>query len=119
MENRSNDFVIGTGYRFEQVPVTIKAGGNQKKFQSDLDLRFDLSIRNNIVIMRKLEEDVNVPTSGSTVITAKFTAGYRLSSRFELKFYYDQIVNKPIVQTSYPTATTKIGFNLRFTLANM
>ena len=119
MENRSNDIVIGTGYRFEQVPVTIKAGGNQKKFQSDLDLRFDLSIRDNIVIMRKLEEDVNVPTSGSTAITAKFTAGYRLSSRFELKFYYDQLINKPIVQTSYPTATTKIGFNLRFTLANM
>jgi cell surface protein SprA len=119
MENRSNDIIIGTGYRFEQVPVTIKAGGTQRKFQSDLDLRFDLSIRESIIIMRKLEEDVNVPTSGQTVVTAKFTAGYRLSSRFELKFYFDQVVNKPIVQTSYPTANTKIGFNLRFTLANM
>jgi cell surface protein SprA len=119
MENRSDEIVIGTGYRFEQVPITIKSGGTQRKFQSDLDLRFDLSIRDNIMIMRKLEEDVNVPTSGMTVITAKFTAGYRLSSRFELKFYYDQVVNKPIVQTSYDTSNTKVGFNLRFTLANM
>jgi cell surface protein SprA len=119
MEQRSDEIVIGTGYRFEQVPITIKAGGNQRKFQSDLDLRFDLSIRDNIMIMRKLEEEVNKPTSGQTVVTAKFTAGYRLSTRFELRFYYDQVVNKPIVTTSYPTSNTKVGFNLRFTLANM
>ncbi len=119
MENRSEEIVIGTGYRFEEVPITIKSGGNQRKFQSDLDLRFDLSIRENMMIMRKLEEDVNTPTSGQTVVTAKFTASYRLSSRFELKFYYDQVVTKPIVSTSYPTSNTKVGFNLRFTLTNM
>ncbi|MCX6225861.1 MAG: cell surface protein SprA, partial [Bacteroidia bacterium] len=119
MENRSDELIFGTGYRFEEVPITIKAGGNQRKFQSDLDLRFDLSIRDNIMIMRKLEEEVNIPTSGQTVITAKFTASYRLSSKFELRLYYDQVVNKPIVVTSYPTSNTKIGFNLRFTLSNM
>lgn len=119
MENRSDEIIIGTGFRFEEVPITIKTKGNQRKFQSDLDLRFDLSIRDNIMIMRKLEEDVNLPTSGQTVVTAKFTASYRLSTRFELRFYYDQVVNTPIVQTSYPTSNTKIGFNLRFTLANM
>ncbi|MFA6127617.1 MAG: cell surface protein SprA [Bacteroidales bacterium] len=119
MENRSDEIVIGTGYRFQEVPITIKAGGNQRKFQSDLDIRFDLSIRDNIMIMRKLEEEVNKPTSGQTVVTAKFTASYRLSTRFELRFYYDQVVNKPIVTTSYPTSNTKVGFNLRFTLANM
>lgn len=119
MENRSDEWIIGTGYRFEQVPITIKAGNSQRKFQSDLDLRFDLSIRDNIMIMRKLEEEVNKPTSGQTVITAKFTVKYRLSSKFELTFYYDQVVNKPIVTTSYPTSNTKIGFDLRFTLSNM
>ena len=119
MENRTDELMIGTGYRFEEVPITIKAGNNQRKFQSDLDLRFDLSIRNTIMIMRKLEEDVNEPTSGQTVVTAKFTASYRLSSRFELKFYYDQVVNTPIVTSSYPTSNTKIGFNLRFTLTDM
>jgi cell surface protein SprA len=119
MENRTSELVIGTGYRFEEVPITIKSGGSQRKFQSDLDLRFDLSIRDQIMIMRKLEEAINKPTSGQTVVTAKFTASYRLSSRFELRFYYDQVVNKPIVQTSYATSNTKIGFNLRFTLSNM
>lgn len=117
MENKSNDLVIGTGYRFEEVPITIRTAGGQKKFQSDLDLRFDLSIRDNIMIMRKLEEDVNTPTSGQTTITAKFTMDYRLNSRFNLRFYYDQVLNKPIVQTSYATSNTKIGFNLKFTLS--
>jgi cell surface protein SprA len=117
MENKSNELIIGTGYRFQEVPITIRTGGGQKKFQSDLDLRFDLSVRDNIMIMRKLEEDVNTPTSGQTAITAKFTMDYRLNSRFNLRFYYDQVLNKPIVQTSYATSNTKIGFNLKFTLS--
>jgi cell surface protein SprA len=87
MENRSNEIVVGTGYRFEQVPITIRTGGSQKKFQSDLDVRFDFSIRENVMIMRKLEEEVNKPTSGATIITAKFTMDYRLNARFNLRFY--------------------------------
>ncbi|OFY50107.1 MAG: cell surface protein SprA [Bacteroidetes bacterium GWF2_49_14] len=116
MENRSNELIIGSGYRFEQVPITIRTAGGQRKYQSDLDLRFDLSIRENIMIMRKLEEEVNKPTSGQTAVTVKFTMDYRLNSRFNLRFYYDQVVNTPIVTTAYPTSNTKVGFNLRFTL---
>jgi cell surface protein SprA len=116
MENKSNELMVGAGYRFEEVPITIRTANSQKKFQSDLDVRFDLSIRDNIMIMRKLEEDINKPTSGQTTITAKFTMDYRLNSRFNLRFYYDQVLNKPIVQNAYATSNTKIGFNLRFTL---
>jgi cell surface protein SprA len=68
------------------------------------------------MIMRKLEEEVNKPTSGATIITAKFTMDYRLNARFNLRFYYDQALNRPIVTTAYPTSNTKVGFNLKFTL---
>ncbi|MCD6332439.1 MAG: cell surface protein SprA, partial [Bacteroidales bacterium] len=118
MENRSDEFRLGGGYRFQQVPISIKAGGTKRSFQSDLDLRLDLSIRDNRMIMRKLEEDVDKLTSGQRAITLKFTADYVLSSRFNLRFFYDQVINHPFVTLSYPTSNTKIGFNLRFTLTN-
>lgn len=116
MENRTNELVIGTGYQFQNVPITIMAGGSQRKFTSDLDLRLDLSYRDNRMIMRKLEEDLDKLTSGQQVITIKMTADYRLSSRFNLRFYFDQVINEPLVTLSYPTSNTKVGFNIRFTL---
>ncbi|MFO7617334.1 MAG: cell surface protein SprA, partial [Bacteroidales bacterium] len=116
MENRSNELVVGTGYQFQDVPITVMAGGTQRRFQSDLDLRIDLTFRDNRMIMRKLEEDLDKLTSGQQVITIKLTADYRLSNRFNLRFYYDQVINEPLVMLSYPTSNTKVGFNIRFTL---
>lgn len=117
MENKQEEFVIGGSFRFQEVPITIKTQGTKRAFQSDLNIRADISIRDNIMIMRKLEEEVNDPTSGQRAIILKLSAEYVLSSRFSLKLFYDQNINKPIVSRSYPTSNTKFGFNLRFTLA--
>lgn len=117
MENRSEEFVIGTGYRFQEVPITIKTQGVKRAFQSDLNVRGDISIRDNKMVMRKLEEDVNKLTSGQTAVILKLSAEYVLSSRFSLKLFYDQNINRPHVSTSFDTSNTKFGFNLRFTLA--
>ncbi len=120
MENRSQEYIISLAYRFQEVPITIKpmGGGVKRSFQSDLNIRADISVRDNIMIMRKLEEDVTKPTSGQTAIMLKFTADYVLTSRFSLRLFYDQNINRPLVNLSYPTSNTKFGFNLRFTLAN-
>ncbi|MBT3749625.1 MAG: cell surface protein SprA [Bacteroidetes bacterium] len=118
MENKSESYVIGLSYRFQEVPITIKTGGNKRSFQSDLNLRADIEIRDNRMIMRKLEEDIDKLTSGQRAVTLKFTADYVLSSRFNLRLFYDQNINRPFIQLSYPTSNTKFGFNLRFTLAN-
>ncbi|MCK5820715.1 MAG: cell surface protein SprA [Bacteroidales bacterium] len=117
MENKSEEFVIGAGYRFQEVPITIKTQGTKRAFQSDLNVRADISVRDNRMIMRKLEEDIDNMTSGQRAITMKFSAEYVLSSRFSLKLFYDQNINTPFVNLSYPTSNTKFGFNLRFTLA--
>jgi cell surface protein SprA len=118
MENRSDEYVIGAGYRFQQVPITIKTQGVKRKLQSDLDVRADISLRDTRMIMRKLEEDVDKLTSGMTAITLRFTADYTLSSRFRLRLFYDQNINTPAVSSSFATTNTKIGFNLQFTLTD-
>ena len=73
-EVTNDEFVIGTGYRFDQVQIIIKTGGGQKEFKSDLNIRADLSIRDNKTIMRKIVEATNEPTAGQKIITLKFSA---------------------------------------------
>jgi len=116
-EVSSNEFVIGGGYRFSEVPLIFNLpGGGQQSLTSDLNVRADLSIRDNRTIIRKLAEDFDQITAGQRVIKINLTFDYVMSDRFNLRFFFDRVVNKPFVSLSYPTANTNIGFSVRFTL---
>jgi len=116
-EVASSELIFGLGYRFDNLGLIIGAGSGQKKFNSNLNLRGDLSIRKNNTIIRKIVDEVDQLTSGQKVVTIKVSADYVLSSRFNLRLYYDRIVNEPYVSLSYPTTTTEFGVSVRFTLA--
>ncbi len=111
-EMSSKEIVIGTGYRFKEVQLII----NQREYKSDLNARADLSVRDNRTVIRKLAEDSDQITAGQRIITIKTTFDYVLSDRFNLRFFFDQRINKPFISLSYPTSNTNIGFSVRFTL---
>jgi cell surface protein SprA len=113
---RSNELVLGAGYRFDNVKINIKTGGTQKNFKSDLNIRFDMSIRDNKTIARKLIENVDQPVVGQKVVTVGATADYILSDRFNLQIFADHTVNNPFVASTFPTSNTNFGFSLKFTL---
>jgi cell surface protein SprA len=113
-EVNSKEMVIGAGYRFNEVPLII----NGREYRSDLNVRADLSIRDNRTVIRKLTEDTDQITAGQRIITIKTTFDYVLSDRFNLRFFFDQRVNRPFVSLSYPTSNTNVGFSVRFTLTN-
>lgn len=117
-EVASNEMIFGMGYRFDNFGMIIGSGSRQKKYNSDLNLRADLSVRKNSTIIRKIVDEVDQLTSGQKVVTLKFSADYVLSNRFNLRLYYDRIVNTPYISLSYPTTTTEFGASIRFTLAN-
>ena len=52
---------------FRGVQLLFNAGGGQQNVSSDLDLRADISIRNNKTIIRRIEEQSNQPTSGQSL----------------------------------------------------
>jgi cell surface protein SprA len=112
-EVNSKEIVFGAGYRFNEVQLII----NQTEFKSDLNVRGDVSIRDNRTVIRKLTEDTDQITAGQRIITFKLTFDYVLSDRFNLRFFVDQRVNNPLISLSYPTSNTNIGFSVRFTLA--
>lgn len=115
-ELTSNEWIFGVGYRFRDVQLIFRTGGTQRVLSSDLNIRGDLSIRENKTVVRRLAEGNLQPTAGQTIFSIKFSADYIISERFDVKLFFDRMVNKPIVQLSYPMATTNIGFSLRFTL---
>jgi len=114
-EIKGSELVIGSGYRFEKLQLPIKFNGKAIK-PSDLNLRLDLSIRDNKTITRKIVEEQNQATAGQKMISIKFTGDYNLSQNLSIRFYFDRIVNKPFISTSFPTANTNAGFALRFML---
>jgi len=111
-ETTSNEYVFGTGYRLKDVKIYI----NEKQYKSDVNIRADVSIRKNLTIIRKLEEEIDELTAGQDVITIKVSADYVLSDRFNLKIFYDRVVNKPKISLTYPRANTNFGVSVRFTL---
>ena len=115
MEMRGREFVIGTGYKFSAVKMPFKFMG--KTPESDLTFRFDLNIRSNISVARNIIEDTNQPTSGTNSYSLKFKVDYNLGPNLNCAFYFDRIVNTPVLSNAYPTANTSAGISLRFNLA--
>lgn len=109
------EIVIGSGYKFNDLPFPIKIGGNTIK--SDLNLRVDINVRSNQTITRKIIEDQNQITAGQRVISIRSSADYKISKSLTLRAYYDRMLNKPYVSIAFPTGNTQAGIALRFMLA--
>lgn len=116
IENHNQEYVIGVGYRFDKMDLILGGKSGQKKMSSDLNLRADISIRDNVAIIRKIEEGVDQLTSGQKITTLKFTADYVLSDRFNLQLFYDRAINSPYISLSYPTTNSNFGVSFRFSL---
>ncbi len=127
-EISSNEFIVGLGYRFKNLRISFLssgssstnvkgAAGKKSKSASDLNLKFDFSIRKNKTILRRIDEEINQISTGQQVLSINFTADYNLSQRVNLRFYFDKVINSPYVSNQYRTSNTKGGLTLRFTLA--
>lgn len=114
-EVRGEEYVAGIGYTFKKVKLPIEIGG--KKPESDLTLRADLSIRDNLMITRRMVEETNQITSGQQVISIKVAADYLISRALTIRAFYDQQLNRPRTTITFPTSNINAGLSLRFTLS--
>jgi cell surface protein SprA len=105
------------GYRFTQMDLIIKTKNSQQAYSNDLNLRADLSYRKNKTVLRKIVENDDQITAGQSAFTIKTTADYMLSDRFQLRVFFDKVLNNPFTQLSFPTSNTNLGVSFRFTLA--
>ncbi len=117
-EISGNELVLGIGYRIKDVPFRTKANGRSKVIKSDLNLRLDGSVRDNVTIIRYLDLDNSQATAGQTIYAAKFSAEYALSRAFTAIFYYDHTFSKFAISTAFPQTTIRSGITLQYTFWN-
>ena len=113
----SKEWVFGSGVKFSKVKFPFKIQG--KIPENDLNIRFDFSFRDNFTVIRKIVENTNQATAGQMVISIKSSMDYNLGPNLTLMMYFDQVINRPKVATSYPTSNTSAGLKLRLNLAGI
>ncbi|MGE0077686.1 MAG: cell surface protein SprA [Bacteroidales bacterium] len=116
-ETFGSEYIIGAGYRFENLPLFFESeSGDKKALKSDLKLTVDFSIRDNTTVIRQIVEETNETTAGQRINTIKTSADYRISDQVTIRLYFDRVVNAPKVSKTYKTANTSFGFSVRFEL---
>ena len=138
-EASSKDWVIGIGYRINDFNLfnngTRRVAKGKKKKTSDssqqdnsssrqssglnrdLNLRLDMSYRQQASLTRDIASLTSAASSGNTAFKFSFLSDYTLSRLVTASLYYDLQINTPLLSSgSYPTTTHDFGVSLRLSL---
>ena len=118
-EVKGIEYVVGLGYRFKDVIISSRLADNPTGIiKSDINLKGDLSYRNNQTIVRYLDYDNNQLAGGQNIWSVRFTADYAFSKNLTAIFYYDHSFSKAVISTSFPLTNIRSGFTLRYNFGN-
>jgi cell surface protein SprA len=115
-ETRSTEYVIGAGYRVRGLILPFEIFG-VRRLKNDLNMKLDVSLRDDISSNNFLAQNVSVTTRGQKVITVSPSIDYIISDKLTLRFFYDRRRSIPYITSSYPITTTRAGVTLRFIFA--
>ena len=139
-ETHSHDYVIGVGYKINNLNLfapkrTVKSKRSSKKsgnndegqtqttstnsrgFSNDLNLKLDITLRNQTALSRDILTGLSQATSGNKALQISFSADYALSKFLTVTAYYDRQTNTPLMtSSSYPVTTRDFGVSLKFSL---
>ncbi|MDP4291357.1 MAG: cell surface protein SprA, partial [Bacteroidota bacterium] len=112
-----NEYILGMGYKLKNLKfITVsESTGRNAKVSSDLNIKLDLSLKDDKTILRRIDQDINQISAGKQLITANFSADYQLSQRVNMRFFFDKTVSKPYITTL--SSTTSGGISITFILA--
>ncbi len=117
-EMSGNEYVVGLGYRVPNIKFVTHIGGRRSVMSGDLNLKADLSLRDNITVIRNLDINTNQVTAGQNIWSLKFTADYALTKNLTTLFFYDHTFSEFKVSTAFPQTTIRTGFTLRYNFGN-
>lgn len=116
IENLSNDLVIGMGYKITDLKL-FGTSKNKSKISNDMNIRADISFRDQSALSRNIQQNSTQATSGNKAIKISCSADYTLSKMLTVRLYYDRQRNAPLVSSvSYPVTSSNFGASLRFSL---
>ncbi len=117
-EIRGNEYILGLGYRIQDLTFVTKIAGKKTTLKSDLNFRADLSLRQNETVIRYLDIDDTQVTAGQDIYGIKFTTDYALSKNLTALVFYDHTFSQYSISTAFPQTTIRGGFTLRYNFGN-
>ena len=113
-----NEYVLGLGYRIKDLRIRSKLAGPKKTIVSDLNMKADISIRDNKTIIRYLDLENNQITAGQTIWGLNFSSDYAFSKNLTGIFYFDYTFSEYAISTAFPQSTLRSGITLRYNFGN-
>ncbi|MEM5566691.1 cell surface protein SprA [Psychroserpens sp. AS72] len=117
-EIQGHEYILGLGYRIKDLRIRSKLAGPKQVIKSDLNMKADVSVRNNKTIIRYLDIENNQITQGQTIWGLKYTADYAFSKNLTAIFYFDYTFSEYEISTAFPQTTIRSGFTLRYNFGN-
>jgi cell surface protein SprA len=118
-EVKGIEYIVGLGYRFKDVIFSSTLADSPTGIiKGDINIKADLSYRNNQTIVRYLDYDNNQLAGGQNFWSLKMTADYSFSKSLTAIFYYDHSFSKAVISTSFPITNIRSGFTLRYNFGN-
>ncbi len=112
------EYVFGFGYVIKDVKFKTRFTGTKQTFKGDINLRADISLRENLTVIRSIDLDNNQISGGQKLFSIKFTADYRLNSNLTASFYYNHQMSKYAISTTFPRQAINGGLNIIYNLGN-
>ena len=112
------EYVFGLGYKFKDVKFVTRLAGKKQTVKGDINLRADISLRDNLTLIRTIDEDNDQITGGERLFGFKFLADYNLSKNITTSFYYNHNTYNYAISTSFPRQNINAGINLIYNLGN-
>ncbi|MBO6879837.1 cell surface protein SprA [Winogradskyella sp.] len=117
-EIQGKEYTLGLGYRIKDLRIRSALAGAKQIVKSDLNMRADISVRDNKTIIRYLDLENNQVTAGQTIWGLKYTADYAFSKNLTAIFYFDYTFSDFAISTSFPQTSLRSGITLRYNFGN-
>ena len=117
-ESLGDEYIFGIGYRVQDVRFRTNIGGKRVILKGDLNIKADISYRDNITVLRNLEYDNNQVTAGQRLMAIKITADYALTKNLTGLFFYDHNFSEFAISTAFPQTSIRSGFTIRYNFGN-
>ena len=117
-ETLGTEYTLGLGYRIKDLRIRSQLAGPKQIIKSDLNMRADITIRDNKTIVRYLDLDNNQITAGQTIWGLKYNADYAFSKNLTAIFYFDYTFSDFAISTSFPQTSIRSGITLRYNFGN-
>ena len=115
---KGTEYVFGFGYKIRDVKFVTRFTGKKETLKGDINLRADISLRDNLTLIRSVDEENSQITGGENLFGLKFIADYNLSSNLTASLYYNHQTFKYAVSTTFPRQSINAGINIIYNLGN-